>query len=466
MKGTEDVKQSRPNDPVMRAALRESTRVRLVLACALAAALGCAGTAGVSGERWLRRGELDRALPLLLAAESAKPRDAELKRSLGIALYRSGRAEEALEKLRASDQLQPNNRETLYFLARSAEATGARDAAIDAYGAYLKRGGPRKVEARARLRELSLERVKRDVEFALAREDSVRAASIPENSVVVPRFTNVADRAVLDPLSRGLALVLTTDLSRVRQLRVLERERMNVLLDEVALAAADTSAPGAPVRTEVDPATAPRYGALLGARRFVQGSFVPVAETGIQLDAAVIDATQGELATAGQPLSGSLSDVLVLEKALCLHVLELMGIAPTAEERAAINLLPTSNYRAFLAFARGVGYEDQGDFGNAIAAYQEATALDPKFDVARLRGEVLEVTDADLEAADEAEARSAYGRELDPRDRLMRTGKWSWLVPDTDSATNSETETVSGPNSVGDRNGAASIAITGSIPRR
>ncbi|MFN8549041.1 MAG: CsgG/HfaB family protein [Candidatus Eisenbacteria bacterium] len=294
----------------------------------------------------------------------------------------------------------------------------------------------------------------------------MRAAAVPENSVVVPRFTNVTERSTLDPLSRGLALVLTTDLSRVRQLRVLERERMNVLLDEMALAAADTAAPGTPLRTAVDPSTAPRYGALLGARRFVQGSFVPVAETSIQLDAAVIDAKQGELTAAGQPLLGPLSDVLVLEKALCLHVLEQMGITPNAEERAAINLLPTTDYRAFLAFARGVGYEDQGEMGQAIAAYQEATTLDPKFDVARLRREVLEVTEADLEAADEAEARAAYGRELDPRDRLMRTGKWSWLVPDTDSATSSEEETVSGPNSVGDRNGAASIAITGSIPRR
>ena len=427
-------------------------------------AAGCAGTGGLSGERLLRRGDLVRAIPLLASEEAVRPRDAALKRNLGIALYQDGRAAEAAEKLTAARALEPRDRETIYFLARASELVGERNEAIEAYGTYLELGGPKRAAVRSRLRELSLERARVEIQQSLAREDSLTTVSLAENSIVVPQFANVSGREALDPLSRGLSLVLTTDLSRVRQLRLLERERMDVLRTEMMLSSASDPA----MNAVVSPGSAPRLGRLIGARRFVQGSFINLSETGIQLDAAVLDASNGSLASTSQPVSGPLADVLVLEKALCLRVLEALGISPSPEERAAINLLPTRDYRAFLAFARGIGFEDAGQKEQAIAAYQEAVSIDPSFEVARFRREVLEVTARDLEAGDEAEAREAYGRELDPRERLMRTGKWTWLVPDTDTAGSDagDDTRVSGPNSIGDRDGAASVAVGGAIPRR
>ncbi|MBK8230799.1 MAG: hypothetical protein IT349_12525 [Candidatus Eisenbacteria bacterium] len=421
--------------------------------------VSCAGTASLSGERLLRRGDLDRALPMLLAEEAMHPKDAALKRNLGIAFYRSGNFGEAVIRLRESRQLDAENRETVYFLGRAAEQAGERDSAIEAYGAYLVLGGERRAEAQSRIRELSLENARIAARAALAREDSLATVPTQANTLVVPNFANVGGQKPLDPLSRGLALMLITDLARVRQIQVLERERLNTLQEEIARTGSDSG--------EFSRQDAPRYGRLLAARRFVQGSFTPLSTTGIQLDAGLIDANSSELFPAGQPVSGALSDVLVLEKALCFQILDALGFAPTAAERAAINRLPTTSHLAFLAFARGIGHEDAGDLAAAIDAYAEAVRLDPNFDVAKLRQDVLEVTAQDLAEGDRAEARRAFGRELDPRDRLLRTGKWSWLVPDGDYADEGGGDTeVTGPNSIGDREGAGSIAVTGRIPRR
>ena len=67
----------------------------------------------------------------------------------------------------------------------------------------------------------------------------------------------------LRPLCRGLAVVVLTDLRRVPQLLLVERERLQVLLTELRLVKDEASrTSGSSGRSAVDPSTAPRYGRL------------------------------------------------------------------------------------------------------------------------------------------------------------------------------------------------------------
>ena len=79
-------------------------------------------------------------------------------------------------------------------------------------------------------------------------------------------FRYTGSDTTLRPLERGLAAIVVTDLSRVRRLRLVERERLQVLLDELQLAASG----------RVDPASGARSGRLIGAGQVVQGQFAEV----------------------------------------------------------------------------------------------------------------------------------------------------------------------------------------------
>lgn len=170
------------------------------------------------------------------AEETRRPLDPEVKRSLGIALLRSGDAHAAERTLVQARELAPGNPQVHFFLARARENLAEPDSALHSYLDYLSSGGKNTGPVRARIRELSSEISSRDVRLALAREDSLRTVPPPANTLAVPDFVNVTESEPLAPLSKGLAAVLITDLRKVKGFRLVERERLHVLLQELAMA--------------------------------------------------------------------------------------------------------------------------------------------------------------------------------------------------------------------------------------
>lgn len=73
--------------------------------------------------------------------------------------------------------------------------------------------------------------------------------------IAVVEFTNAADDHDLDALGKGLQSMLTTDLSGVQQVELVERSRLTEIQDELKLAQ----------QNWVDPATAAKVGKLAGA---------------------------------------------------------------------------------------------------------------------------------------------------------------------------------------------------------
>ncbi|MEP0546712.1 MAG: hypothetical protein ABJF88_07265, partial [Rhodothermales bacterium] len=60
-----------------------------------------------------------------------------------------------------------------------------------------------------------------------------------------------------------------------------------------------------------------------------------------------------------------------------------------------IERVPTRDLQAFLAFSRGLQEEDAGDFAAAAAAFAQAAALDPGFELAATRaGEAAALSSA------------------------------------------------------------------------
>ncbi len=371
----------------------------------------------------VRDGDAAGAVTALEQAETRAPRDPGVKRALGVALLESGDAAGAIAKLEESLRLRPRDPAALFELGRAAERADRPQLALDAYGRYLALGGPGSPEVRARVREISLGSMREVLRRALQTEHAAGVDSIPLNTVAVPPFAVTGLPDSLAPLARGLGQVMCTDLSQVARLRVLERQRLQVLLEELDRATPRVQGPagsGAP-REVMDRASAPLAGRLLGARRFAQGGLSPLAAGRVQLDGALLDVADASLRTTGPPVSGEMHDVLALEKALVFQALDSLGVVPTPAERRAIGAPPTRSFPAFLAYSRGLVFEDQGRTADALGEFRRAIVLDPSFALARQQQAVLSVTPADQAALDRRQQQSAMAPD-DSGSRLLQSG--------------------------------------------
>ena len=372
---------------------------------AVLAALWLSLVAAASPEALLRAHRTDEAVAALRAAETRNPRDVRVKRELGVALLESGDASGALAKLREARELSPRDRLTLFHLGRAAERAGLPADAAEAYRACASLRGRPIPALEARIRELTQESMRAQVGAAVRAERLVPVDSIPSNTVAVPEFSMSGMPDSLAPLRRGLALIMTTDLSHVPQLRVVERERLNVLSAELARTEHTVELPNAPAAqrsTAVTEGTAQRDARFLGTRYFAQGGLAGRGADRLQLDAGLYDVRDSRLQSTGAPVAGRVRDVLGLEKQLVLQVLDSLHVRLSPAERSRIATPPTRSFDAFLAFSRGLDFEDRGMLPQATAAYQRAVHLDPGFGWAANRGAVLSATSADQAALDQA----------------------------------------------------------------
>jgi TolB-like protein len=344
-----------------------SAYARAIGACRWAFLLGLAGCAGGGA---LRVSDITpQSIPGLEEARARRPGDANTLANLGVAYFKAERFADARQALDTAVARDERNGIAAIYLGMTTEALGDFPAARVAYTHYIAIARNRELRETAR-RRLSLAN-RHELEFqarqALAQEATLSQTPPDANTIAVMPFSYSGTNREIQPLTRGLAQLVVTDLAKSRQIRVLEREQMQTIIDEIRLA--DSG--------RVDPQTALRSGRLLRASRVVQGS---IAEQGtnLRVDAAVVDvASAGVSASAGA--SDALNRLFDLEKQVVLSIFNSLGIQLSDQEREAINQRPTQNVQAFLAFSRGLEAEDRGDFDGAREAYGEAAGLDPSF---------------------------------------------------------------------------------------
>jgi TolB-like protein len=341
----------------------------LILLAVLAAGTACA-TANPA-ER-IARLERERA---------ANPSSAATWRSLGIVYYKEGRYDDARRALVEAKRLDANDGTTALYLGMTAERQNDYAAARDAYTTYLNVGRTSRVRGQLERRLAALQRLElaQEAKQAVAREQQLSATpGSPRTVAVMPlRFTGTD--STLQPLERGLAELLITDLARSSQLTVVERARLQALLDEIQLQRAGVT----------DASTNVRAGRLLQAGRVVQGA---IAQRGDQLrvDATVVDVPTTSVAgtTNGD---ASIDQLFTLEKTIAFGLFNTLGVTLTAAERQAIEQRPTRSLQAFLAYSRALGAEDAGRFDDAVRLFDDAARLDPGFTRAVQRREEARV---------------------------------------------------------------------------
>jgi len=335
-------------------------RFALVLACGACATGGAIRVSDVTPQ----------AIPSQEAERSQHPRDANILARLGVAYFKAGRFRDAQPVLDTAVARDPGNGVAAIYLGMTAEQLGDFAAARTAYRHYIAIASSAELKRTAQQRLALADRNEMEYQArqALANEASLAAMPPESNTVAVMPFSYTGADSTIQPLGRGLAQLLVTDLAKSRQVRVLERERMQAIVNELRLS--DSA--------RADPATALRSGRLLRAARVVQGSIAD--EPGNQLE---VDATVVDVGSAGVRATARGRDQLVrlfdIEKQVAFTLFNNMGIQLSPAEREAINQRPTASLQAFLAYSRGLEAQDRGDFGAAQAAFDRAVTFDPSF---------------------------------------------------------------------------------------
>jgi tetratricopeptide (TPR) repeat protein len=317
-----------------------------------------------------------RSIARLEQAQRAEPGSFAVNRSLGIGYYKAGRYADARAALETATRLDPRDGTTALYLGLSSEELGDLAGAKRAYSTYLSVGRTSRVriQLQSRLAALTRRELAEDAKRAVQQERTLGAvAGSPTTIAVMPlRFSGVDSS--LRPLERGVAELLTTDLARSPKLTVLERARIQAVVDELALQGSGRT----------DAATNVRAGRLLRAGRLVQGSILQLDGSQLRVDAAVVDVPTTQVRGVAQG-SDQMEQLFALEKRIALELFDQLGVTLTVAERNAIEQRPTRSLAAFLAYSRGLTAEDEGRYDEASRFYRDAMRLDPGFDAALQR---------------------------------------------------------------------------------
>ena len=340
-----------------------------VMSVALAAGLAGCATAGMSAGDSVAR---------LEQQQKSSPQSVATNRSLGIAYYKAERYTDAQSSLVKAQKLDPKDGTTALYLGLTDEALGDLAGARAAYSSYIEFGRTNRVRGQleSHLAALTRKELAADAKTAVAQEATIsNQAGDPHTVAVMPLRFSGSDSS-LKPLERGIADLLTTDLSRSAQLKLVERARMQALLDEIKVQQSGAT----------DATSNVRAGKMLRAGRVVQGSLNQLNGETINVAAAVVDVPTSKInGVANQ--SDQLDQIFNLEKRLALDIFTQMGVTLTVAERNQIEQRPTRNLAAFLAYSRGITAQDEGRYDDAGRFFNEAVRLDPGFSAAQQKGQ-------------------------------------------------------------------------------
>jgi TolB-like protein len=240
---------------------------------------------------------------------------------------------------------------------------------------------------------------------AFAAEDirTVAVGDIENNSLVHGKYD-------LDKFARGLSQILITDLMDATPLKIVDRQRLSVLRQEIGMSSnADI----------VNPEYGVPLGKLCGAQSFLFGSLIQVEPKKIRFDLRWVNTSTSEilLSEGFEAKLGSADDLFKLEKKVLIDLLlpkmhDLLAMAGTGEvpkeKEMKKRLEEHLKLKKKRELAEGSSYvdlllrtgdallaEDRGDFASAETTWQQIHEIDPQNtradDRARALGAYLEL---------------------------------------------------------------------------
>lgn len=197
-------------------------------------------------------------------------------------------------------------------------------------------------------------------------------------TLAIMDFTNasVDERERFDSLTKGFPSMMINYMSGATDMKVIERERIQWLLNELELQKkADV----------VDQSTAVRTGKLLGANAVLFGSYI-VHEDQMWLSARLVKVETSEILLA-EKIFGEPDEFFELVEDLSLQVTRAINVEMEETELGTDS--ETRSLDATLAYSDGLVELENGNYRAAYEKFLEAQEYDPNYKRAEIKAESL-----------------------------------------------------------------------------
>lgn len=182
-------------------------------------------------------------------------------------------------------------------------------------------------------------------------------APLRARTLAVLNFDNNTGRSDYDPMGRGLAAMMISDLAASPELKLVERERMQDLLKEQEMQQSPM----------FDSTTAVKAGQLLGAEFVAAGSLAAAGQE-LRIDMRMINVETGEIIKTARA-TGPEDKLFELEAQLAERVLKDLDIALSPESAELMRQRQEANREfgvaAFRDFSSGLAAMDNADYVKA-----------------------------------------------------------------------------------------------------
>lgn len=169
-------------------------------------------------------------------------------------------------------------------------------------------------------------------------------------------------------LSKGLAEIMITKLSQVQSIHIVERRKLQSLLDELKLSQAGF------IETE----NSIQVGKMLGAQHMVFGGFIVTLDNKIRIDIHIVNVESGVTVKADQ-ITGNTKQILSLIGKLGKKIVKDLDAHITKQEDRLLGTKQKIDLDAILHFSQALEYEDSGNMKLAYENYQKALQIEPDF---------------------------------------------------------------------------------------
>ncbi|MDH3889895.1 MAG: hypothetical protein OEV49_02325 [candidate division Zixibacteria bacterium] len=182
----------------------------------------------------------------------------------------------------------------------------------------------------------------------------------------------------LGPIGKGLADWFEHDFGKISSLTVIERDKINFVLDELKLQESGA----------VDRATAVKAGKLLGAQFMVFGSITQMDSKNTGMVVRVVSVETSEIVASvdkrGKPDYSKMEQELVVELAGQLDIMLGDDVKKLIEEGGTESMDATTFY------SKGLEYSDRYDYRQAYEYFKKAYELDSSFTEAKQKMDLLQ----------------------------------------------------------------------------
>jgi tetratricopeptide (TPR) repeat protein len=290
----------------------------------------------------------------------------------GVSQFQKGERVQAKKTLEHAKAVFPANYAVPYYLGLIYLDEGRRSDAIAEWQQYVLMDP--KSEDSLKIRKYLTLLIREDaVEYAkqaVANEAALLSGPVADNTVAVTTFKNLGSEN-LGSLGKGMAAMLIHDLSQVPDLQVVERVKLQALLQEMNLGTSGL----------VNQKTAPKVGKLLKSKHVTTGSLADLEKENLQIVSAVVDAEQiGSVDT--QEAQGALKRFYDLEKEIACKIIKDLG-RDCSKMPGAFGKIHTKSLAALTSYSVGLDYLDQEKYDEAGEQFQKAIDEDPDFDLAK-----------------------------------------------------------------------------------